>query len=184
MGLDMYLYKRRYVKNWEHDKDNKWSITVKHNDKELKNELPVSYVTYDAGYWRKANAIHKWFVDNCGGGEDNCQSMYVDKEDLLKLQGLCKEVLRTAKTEVGQVVNGYRVEEKDGEIVRIPNYQEGITVTNPEQLAEILPTEEGFFFGSTDYNEYYLDDVRETVEIIDKALAEDYNCDYEYRASW
>ncbi|MEA2037102.1 MAG: hypothetical protein U9O94_06310 [Nanoarchaeota archaeon] len=29
---------------------------------------------------------------------------------------------------------------------------------------ELLPTEEGFFFGSTDYDEYYYDDLENTIE--------------------
>lgn len=48
----------------------------------------------EVGYWRKANAIHKWFVDNVQDGEDDCQyHRPVTKNDLETLKGLCKEVL-------------------------------------------------------------------------------------------
>ena len=47
MGLDMYLDK--YVAGKAEDEDESF------------------------GYWRKANQIHKWFVDNVQGGIDDCR---------------------------------------------------------------------------------------------------------------
>lgn len=46
-------------------------------------------------YWRKANAIHAWFIDYASGsnGEDNCQPIDVKIEDIEKLLSLCKKVL-------------------------------------------------------------------------------------------
>ena len=44
-------------------------------------------------YWRKANAIHNWFVANVQDGEDNCQPHHVSREQLVELKGICKEVL-------------------------------------------------------------------------------------------
>ena len=35
----------------------------------------------------------------------------------------------------------------------------------------LLPTQGGFFFGSTDYDEYYIEDLKRTIEIIDNVLA-------------
>ena len=37
------------------------------------------------GYWRKANAVHNWFVDNVQDGNDGCKHYWVSKEDLQKL---------------------------------------------------------------------------------------------------
>ena len=48
----------------------------------------------EVGYWRKANAIHKWFVDNVQDGIDDCRCHRpVTKEDLKTLADLCKGVL-------------------------------------------------------------------------------------------
>ena len=33
-----------------------------------------------------------------------------------------------------------------------------------------MPATDGFFFGSTDYDEYYLDDLRRTFEICESVL--------------
>ena len=39
----------------------------------------------EVGYWRKANQIHKWFVDNVQGGEDDCSPYPVTRDQLEKL---------------------------------------------------------------------------------------------------
>ena len=70
MGLDMYLNKRQYVKNWEHmTPDEKHTITIKRAGKKLNSKLPIRDVVYEAAYWRKANAIHNWFVQNVQNGK-------------------------------------------------------------------------------------------------------------------
>ena len=47
----------------------------------------------ELGYWRKANAIHKWFVDNVQGGVDDCGDYKVTKEQLIELRNTCNDVL-------------------------------------------------------------------------------------------
>lgn len=51
---------------------------------------------------------------------------------------------------------------------------------------EKLPTCAGFFFGGTEYDEYYLEDIKSTVEIIEKVLADfdDNNDTLYYQSSW
>jgi hypothetical protein len=50
---------------------------------------------------------------------------------------------------------------------------------------ELLPTREGFFFGSTEYNEYYFEDLAETVAKIEAISLDDISdCDLFYNASW
>ena len=39
-------------------------------------------------YWRKANAIHGWFVDNIQDGVDDQNEYYVSKEKLEELKKL------------------------------------------------------------------------------------------------
>lgn len=43
--------------------------------------------------WRKANAIHKWFVDNVQDGVDDCGQYKVTKEHLIQLHNACNDVL-------------------------------------------------------------------------------------------
>jgi len=51
----------------------------------------------------------------------------------------------------------------------------------------LLPTQEGFFFGSTDYGEGYWDDLENTKEVLEKELFEAHfqePCTYNFYASW
>ena len=51
---------------------------------------------------------------------------------------------------------------------------------------ELLPTGEGFFFGSTEYDEYYFDDIKESINIINTVLKEtDFTqSEIYYSSSW
>jgi hypothetical protein len=62
---------------------------------EILEKYPLSSFNEEVTYWRKANAVHKWFVDNIQDGIDDCQRHRpVTKDDLLKLKELCDEVLK------------------------------------------------------------------------------------------
>jgi hypothetical protein len=52
------------------------------------------------------------------------------------------------------------------------------------KAAELLPTESGFFFGGTEYDEDYFDDLRRTQDILTGLLAEPEEGEFRYRASW
>ena len=114
-------------------------------------EYPVFSVFEEVAYWRKANAIHGWFVDNVQNGVDNCGYYEVTKEKLEELLLLTRAVL---------------------------DY--------PKLAPKILPTREGFFFGSTEYDEYYFEDLRHTEKVLKKVL-EETNWEREmvvYHSSW
>ncbi len=50
---------------------------------------------------------------------------------------------------------------------------------------ELLPTREGFFFGSYEYDEDYFQELEDTVKAIDEIDLEDISdCDLFYNASW
>ena len=61
-----------------------------------------------AGYWRKANAIHGWFVKNVQGGIDDCSQYEVSAEQLQQLHDACQEALNAGdKTEILQPSDGF-----------------------------------------------------------------------------
>lgn len=54
---------------------------------------------------------------------------------------------------------------------------------------EIMPTQSGFFFGGTDYDEYYMQDIDKTIEIVEQILLEAGEGNYlpfeiTYQSSW
>lgn len=117
-------------------------------------------------YWRKDNAIHKWFVDNVQGGVDDCGDYEVDVEQLRALMDTCKMVIGSCKLVDGMVANGMTY--SGGHMVH--NMQEGMVVDNPEVAAKLLPTTDGFFFGGTDYDQWYYGGVKRTAEEIERLL--------------
>lgn len=56
-------------------------------------------------------------------------------------------------------------------------------ITSPKLAEELLPTRNGSFFGSTDYDEYYFEDIKHTVKILSAALQTDSDSFY-YSSSW
>ena len=113
--------------------------------------------------WRKANAIHKWFVENVQDGVDDCENYKVTKAQLITMLDLVDRVLAGTRTEQGTIKNGTTYTAATG---WLDNMVSGEVNLNPELAAEILPSTSGFFFGSTDYDQWYLDNLRYTSETL------------------
>ena len=56
-------------------------------------DMMLIYEDNQIASWRKANAIHKWFVDNVQDGVDDCGDYKVTKEQLIELHNVCNDVL-------------------------------------------------------------------------------------------
>ena len=138
-------------------------------------------IAEEVGYWRKVNAVHNWFAENVQCGEDDCQyHREVTASDLQQLKSLCAQVISRVKLKPGKIHMGTRFSGNTVEQM----YEDGFVVTNPSVCDELLPSTEGFFFGSTDYDEYYLESLRETIEICDRVLeTTDFNTQMVYYCS-
>jgi len=152
MGLDSYLYKKNYVRQGEWVKPEfRTEVEVKTGgeiDKNIKPER-IRYIVEEVAYWRKANQIHNWFVQNVQNGVDECQNSYVSREKLEELLDVCTKVIAD------------------------------------NTLAEtLLPSASGFFFGGTEYDEWYYQDVTNTIEYLTEILKEEEADEFEYYASW
>jgi hypothetical protein len=88
MGLDMYLDKKLRISEYDYDQNDKTLV-----DKVLKlievEDKSENYkhitISVPAIYWRKSNQIHRWFVDNCQGGVDDCREVEVEVKQLENL---------------------------------------------------------------------------------------------------
>lgn len=188
MGLDMYLIRKKYIgANYEHNQV-KGKIEIEIRGKKIPIEFNrVTYIEEESCYWRKANAIHKWFVENVQDGNDDCRNYYVSTEDLKKLLDVCKKVKETAIIKKGKVQNGSHLE--NGEWVA--DMEDGEYIENADEIDEILPTTDGFFFGSTSYDQWYMKDIDYTIERLEQLLKEEkelnnlgFYSDFEYCSSW
>ena len=163
MGLDQYLYIEKYDSAWRHEKDTSDEWKKKFYEPEL-GDLAATLlksgfsktIRYEVAYWRKENAIHKWFIDNYASGEDECQDIWISTDALKKLVCVCEQVLEKR---------------------------------TPEIAAKLLPTTDGFFFGSTDYDEWYFSGLEDTIRMLDPVIKfldspEGKDYDVMYSSSW
>lgn len=94
MGLDMYLKRKVYVgAEYEHNNVDGVIFITREGKKLDINFNKVSYIEETAGYWRKANHIHNWFVENAQNGMDDCNEYYVSDDNIKDLKKLCETVL-------------------------------------------------------------------------------------------
>lgn len=180
----MYLNASRYCGGgWEHaSKEDKELFSSALALMGLSREMVTTSVTLNAqvGYWRKANAIHAWFVQHVQGGRDECQSSYVSREKLQELKSVCVKVISGCKLVSGNVYAGTQFSAGGKKDL----YEKGKVVKDPSIAIELLPSESGFFFGSTHYDEHYIADLKHTVEVIDRCLSLPDCWSFEYQASW
>lgn len=181
MGLDMYFTKKYYI--WTKDREK-----VKITGVKGVNSRKVKEISEDAGYWRKANAIHNWFVQNVQDGEDDCKEYYVSEEQMKELLDVVNKVLKASKLVKGKIQNGSRSykDEKTGKWVsNEPIMEDGEYVEDPSVAEELLPNTEGFFFGSQAYDQYYIADLKETKKILETALKDNgKGAEFYYSSSW
>lgn len=92
----MYLTREVYVGAEYQHRNVKAEVNITVDGKQLEiDPTKISYIKERAGYWRKANAIHKWFVDNIQKGEDDCKPYEVKYDQLQELKKICEMVLET-----------------------------------------------------------------------------------------
>jgi hypothetical protein len=142
----------------------------------------IEYVEEEVITWRKPNQIHRWFVENVQNGNDDCHSYYVSRDRLKQLLEICRKVFDASELVPGQVSNGYTYSAQ-GE--RVAVREAGKIINNPTVAKALLPTQVGFFFGSTDYDHWYYEDLERTVLVLKDELAKGTATDdYEYWSSW
>lgn len=58
-------------------------------------------------------------------------------------------------------------------------------LNDPDRADELLPTRAGFFFGSTEYDNYYFEDLKYTIDTLTRALSDTPDeASFFYQASW
>ena len=192
MGLDMYLYRatkkdfadrknfyakeNAFYKKWDDIlggfpvKDNGWEIDESRltesqktdysnflrEQKVLEDGKPAIVESREIFYWRKFNALHGFIVDTFANGVDECQTIEIGKAGVAKIVSALRETARMLKAKHG---------------------------LDPTKLP-VKPVG-GFFFGSTEIDDYYKRNIEEALEMFDNLLAS--LSDEEtvfYEASW
>ena len=187
MGLDMYVNIRHKNTQSKLDAYEAWEQKYSYEEfqrltEEQKEEYRNSEPEYDDEmygkelmYWRKANQIHNWFVQNCQNGVDDCERYVITVADLKKLKELCEKIL--TMTEVKQELRPTYPNGWFSEPVHVMQDVRLLTEEGIKFASEHLPSRSGFFFGSTDYDDWYVLELKNTVEQINDTL-DTLNCEY------
>ena len=154
MGLDMYLYKKHHVKNYNYQPAKSRHCVTVTKAGMLRTDINpahITSVTEEVARWRKTNAVHKWFVDTVQDGVDNCATYVVDAAQLAALLDIVTRVLDA-----------------------------------PATATKLLPTYDGSFFGSEDYDDDYYADLMSTQEVLTAVLAapNPEDASFAYQADW
>jgi len=180
---------REYVKkvmeyDWYYEE-----LTPEHTNEELKEKIEqLANIVYakDDVYFRKVNFVYAFFSPYL---KDEC--CIVTKDMVRDLIGRCNKVIEAAK-EDGLINNKNKIINKDNFYYHYQDGENWINMTQKrrqeeeERIAKLsehvadghwvevakdeLPTQSGFFFGSTDYNIYYLSDVLDCKKKFEKLL--------------
>lgn len=155
----------------------------------------------EVAYWRKANEVHAWFVKTVEDGIDECQlgdpltqGQLTELRDRAKLVMASRPEIQRPVSRVQQKLT-MSVKETLAALVQDARSPFGerqaaavaIAKIEPGLVAQLLlPPQEGFFFGSTDIDEYYYNGMTETYQQLDRVLE---STDFEtqvvfYQSSW
>ena len=144
MGLDMYLSAKRYL--YKKDDDEIVNV-IKAEQINGMGEMRPKAIVCEAMYWRKANAIHKWFVDHVQDGVDDCGEYEVYSGQLRELESLCLKVLaeRGKATELLPPCEGFFFGSKE-----IDDWYWEDLQNTADRIAKLLSTE-----GVEDWDFFY-----------------------------
>ena len=166
MGLDMYLYAKRHINASE------WS-----SDTEKAAYAALTGAAEAAGVW-----LPPQYIQNMPTLEIEMPLMYWRKAN--HIHAWFVEHVQDGKDECQESwVNIDKLRELD----RL--CRDVVMAQSAEVATEKLPTTSGFFFGGTEYDKYYFEDCRETMDALTKLLADHdagkfASWDIYYRASW
>lgn len=163
MGLDMYFYARKTTYKSFSEWDQNRKVDETNYPKDLK-------IFSDYIYDRNFKSVET---------ETRYQIGY-----FRKFNALHSYIVRTFANGEDNCQDIFLSQE---DVVKIKAALDSVLETPTEESAkELLPTQSGFFFGGTDYDEFYFEDVKDAADLMQSFLD---NFDFEnyqlvYRASW
>lgn len=163
MGLDMYLHKRKYFGTFDYTKPN------------LDGEVTEAKITVERTYRDGTSSKEEIVVPEakCVSGMNvETPVAYWRKANMIH-----RWFLKAAGAKVDDCTPLHIEPEQLQELVNTCKE----VLADHSKAAELLPVQEGFFFGSYDYDEYYFEHLEETIKQLDDI---DMDSVYVYQASW
>jgi hypothetical protein len=159
MGLDQYLSAKKTFSNSQWGKDEERRIHAEivsavDASSILEADHPYVVVEITVAYWRKARAIHDWFLSNCVYANNAGYSFHVTRDELWALHDLC---------------------------VVIPF---GLAVHGDEYADSRIPNPSWFGGGDEKYGDWYKESLKYTADVIFKLLSDGKNENLAFEYSW
>ena len=164
MGLDMYFYARKTT----YKSFSKWDKSSKVDETNYPEDLKTfSDYIYDRNFKsvQTETRYQIGYFRKFNALHSYIVKTFADGIDNCQDIILYKEDVEQIKKVLDEVLNAHQQVEK---------------------AKELLPTQSGFFFGGTDYDEFYFEDVKDAADLMQSFLD---NFDFDkyqlvYRASW
>jgi hypothetical protein len=104
MGLDMYLYAKGYIADYQYGDKSPVAEFIENIGLDgVAVSKDNAVIQIEVGYWRKVYFIHEWF--NTKLGElDNCEDRVLPKKCLEELLSDCQRVLEIKDSEDSDIV--------------------------------------------------------------------------------
>ena len=157
MGLDIYFNKANRG-DWERFQNDLKDYENLPKDEQTRENSPYrKFSPEEVGYFRKVNFLMSYF-----DYEGNCDYKEIPREKLVALHDACVEIskMEPVRVDIKYYTRGGQ------ETVEEYSY------ADQQRCAELLPTQDGFFFGSTDYDYWYFHDVKEVLVWVDGVLSD------------
>lgn len=164
MGLDMYLYgiHKKQKENIGEPSNGNWEQCC---------------------YWRKANQIHSWFDQHFIKGRNPWGFYEVEEKDIQGLLLICK-LLKKIKENPDEEISW--IDTKWFKYLNRDSEEKNEWKTDCADMiayAILPPDNSGCCFGFGTVDEWYWNQIDNTIEQLTKALKQNYDC-YFYTASW
>jgi hypothetical protein len=115
--------------------------------------------------FRKANHIHAYMINNFHNGIDDQKDFKVPISGIEEFQGVLKRVIKSLEESPKKTISIKVGRRNDEDIYRDVEVFEDTSVAE-----ELLPTRSGFFFGSTEYDDWYLEQCKEALEMCNEIM--------------
>lgn len=193
MGLDMYITKMKVLDGYSFSQCSNAPYYYEYIgkiDEQIRKELEGFDLTEEdlikmknasiekpteVAYFRKFNALHKWFQDNImdEGLDDNCTYYEIDENAFKQLKSDLKEVKDSIRLVPYRESKQYQNMEYNQQ-EELNRYDGDVMLVDDISVCEkLLPSSSGFFFGSTVYGEYYAECVNEALEQLESVSLND-----------
>lgn len=167
MGLDQYITIRHKSTNKSYAKwEDYWKLEREERENLREPNEPTKDITI--AYFRKHNQIHNWFVQNVQNGNDDCRRYPITVDDIKKLLSICETIMshvtktpRPPKIKTDSKGNQY-------ECLQYDDYK--ISGEGMQYVINNLPTKDGFFFGSTGYDDDYFWCIENAIKELNNVL--------------